>query len=51
MLLTVALWLPLAASATGIVVGKRTKTGASLGGATGSTGQLSVSLHRTGVRP
>ncbi|HXF83357.1 MAG TPA: hypothetical protein VNN19_11460 [bacterium] len=50
MLLTVALWLPLAA-ATGIVVGKRTKTGASLGGATGSTGQLSVSLHRTGVRP
>lgn len=39
------------ASATGIVIGKRTKTGASLGGATGSGGQLTVFLHRTRVHP
>jgi hypothetical protein len=39
------------ASATGLVIGKRTKTGASLGGATGAGGQLSVILHRTGVHP
>ena len=30
---------------------KRTKTGASMEGSTGSGGQLSVSLHRTRVHP
>lgn len=39
------------ASATGIVIGKRTKVGVALGGASGPGGSLSVVLHRTGVRP
>jgi len=39
------------ASATGIVIGKRIKTGASLGGASGFNAQLSVTLHRTAVHP
>jgi len=39
------------ASATGIVIGKRTKTSATMGGATGADGQLTVFPHQTRVHP
>jgi hypothetical protein len=40
-----------AASSTGIVIGRRSKENVGLGGASGRGAEMSVTLHRTGVRP